>query len=551
MPIVNRFCRRLQLEERFAGALGEVLSPRGRKVDVSHAGVLCVLVRNLVVSRLPLYRFQDWVGSHVPGQLGLTIEESQLFQDDRVGNSLDWFFEADRATFSTDLVIHMVKEFRLDLSQIHNDTTSLTFSGEYLTASPEFGSPFTITLGNNKDHRGDLKQLVFSLCVARDGAVPVQHQVWDGNTADDNIHIETWDALRAIVGHPKFIYVGDCKLASQPNLRHIVGNGGFFVTVMPATHKEYARFENWIQANEPPWEELIRRPDPRGRERPDQVFRGYEDPLGTADGYRLNWIHSSEKAYLDKRSREAKIEKADRALNALRRQLGKKGAKTEDQIRKHVDEILKAPDVRRWLAVDLQLIEKATYKQEGPGRPGKDTQYRRETKHDFQLTWKARSEMIQWDSRMDGIFPLMTNTPLEVTSPKDVLEIYKFQPYLEKRHEQLKSVLKVVPMWLKSPRRIAAFLTVMFVALVISSLIEREIRIAMRKEGLESLPIYPEQRECQNPTAEKVLQLFEGMRRSRLFEGGLLVQTFWDDLKPVQRKVLRLLEVSTAEYGVD
>jgi len=547
MPIVNRVIRRLGIEEEIDKAVDAVLTPRGRKAAVPHGRVLCVVIRNLVTSRLPLYRFQDWVAGFVPEQLGLTPDESLLFHDDRVGKSLDWFYKVDRGTLVTRVVVDMAKRFNLDLSQFHSDTTSLTFFGEYLTAAPGCQSPFIITLGRNKDHRDDLKQLVFSLCVSRDGAVPVHHQVFDGNTTDDNIHIGIWNTLRSIVGHPNFTYVADCKLDNETNLRHIAGNGGTFVTVMPANHMEYSRFEEWIQSHEPPWEELIRRPDSRREDGPPQVFRGYEDPLLSSGGFRIIWIHSSDKARLDRESREGKIERAARALDALRPRLGRRGLKTEKKIREAVDEILKVGGVGRWLAVEVRVIDKPSYKQTGPGRPGKDTEYRREMKHEFELSWRTRPDTVQWDSRMDGIFPLEANS--KSASPKEILEIYKFQPYLEKRNEQLKNVLNVVPMWLKSPERIASFLTLMFLALLVSCLIEREIRNAMRDEELSSLPIYPEERECQSPTTEKVLQLFDGIRRSRLFEDGTLVDSFWDALTPVQREVLRLLRVPRNEYG--
>ncbi len=48
----------------------------------------------------------------------------------------------------------------------------------------------------------------------------------------------------------------------------------------------------------------------------------------------------------------------------------------------------------------------------------------------------------------DGLFPLMTNE--EKLSLKEALLKYKYQPFVEKRHEQLKSVFGVTPMWLKN-----------------------------------------------------------------------------------------------------
>ncbi len=107
------------------------------------------------------------------------------------------------------------------------------------------------------------------------------------------------------------------------------------------------------------------------------------------------------------------------------------------------------------------------------------------------------------------MFPLITNH--KHLGCRDVLEKYKYQPRLEKRHEQLKTVYDVAPMWLNSVARIEAFLFLYFVALLVQSLIERAIRQSMKKNGLESIPIYPESRECYSPTTDRILGIFENL----------------------------------------
>ena len=66
--------------------------------------------------------------------------------------------------------------------------------------------------GNNKEHRPDLAQLVFSLTISSDGAVPIHYKTYPGNRTDDTTHIETWDAVREIAGTNNFTYVADCKV---------------------------------------------------------------------------------------------------------------------------------------------------------------------------------------------------------------------------------------------------------------------------------------------------------------------------------------------------
>lgn len=81
----------------------------------------------------------------------------------------------------------------------------------------------------------------------------------------------------------------------------------------------------------------------------------------------------------------------------------------------------------------------------------------------------------------------------------ELLAAYKRQPHLEKRFAQFKSQFEVALVFLKSIQRVVALLTVYFFALVIQALIERELRLAMKREGIDSLPFYPEQRKCRAP----------------------------------------------------
>ena len=134
-------------------------------------------------------------------------------------------------------------------------------------------------------------------------------------------------------------------------------------------------------------------------------------------------------------------------------------------------------------------------------------------------------------------------------SALDLLTTYKYQAFVEKRHEQLKTVTEVAPVNYKSVERIEAFLFLYFLAITLHALLERELRRTMKAKGIRSIPIYPEERECRAPTADKILGLFDNLRRHRLYDRGQLIRTFWDDLCEVQRSVLELLGVPTAAYG--
>ncbi len=59
----------------------------------------------------------------------------------------------------------------------------------------------------------------------------------------------------------------------------------------------------------------------------------------------------------------------------------------------------------------------------------------------FTLSFQLNDVCMREESLTDGVFPLITN--LKDQSPKEILEIYKYQPFLEKRHSQLKTYQEI------------------------------------------------------------------------------------------------------------
>jgi transposase len=134
-------------------------------------------------------------------------------------------------------------------------------------------------------------------------------------------------------------------------------------------------------------------------------------------------------------------------------------------------------------------------------------------------------------------------------SPAQVLEAHKRQPTLEKRFEQVKTVMEIAPVFLKNEGRIEALFFLYFVALLVQTLIERELRLAMEREGLDALPLYPEQRACHRPTAQQILRLFSHTERYVLFDEACQIQVFEPELSDLQKQVLKLLNVPENAYA--
>jgi transposase len=164
----------------------------------------------------------------------------------------------------------------------------------------------------------------------------------------------------------------------------------------------------------------------------------------------------------------------------------------------------------------------------------------------FSVAARIKDNIVTADERSDGMFPLITNC--KDLSLKAILEAYKFQPKLEKRHEQLKSVQDLAPVWLKKVSRIEALLFLYFIALLVHALLEREIRQGMARKGLECPPLYPEERECKAPSTERVLYIFAPLQRHRLRKANRFVQIFERELSDLQRQILDLMRLPAAVF---
>src|SRR5450759_5340045 len=131
--------------------------------------------------------------------------------DDRLGRALDRLFDADRAALLTEVALAVGQRFGVKFDEFHNDSTSISFCGQYRGASGRKirgRSAPAITYGKSKAHRPDLKQLLFILTMSGEGNIPVAFRCTDGNTSDSRTHIETWNTLRAVAGALGFLICG-------------------------------------------------------------------------------------------------------------------------------------------------------------------------------------------------------------------------------------------------------------------------------------------------------------------------------------------------------
>jgi transposase len=546
LPILNQILKRMKLEE-FLQAYLPREDPRS-KLPVAKG--LLVLVKNLLISREPIYGLGEWAARYDPALLGLSPEELLALNDDRLGRCLTIFFHSNRLSLILDLVRHVVRAFTLGVDEMHNDSTTVSFFGAYAEAAQEKRrrdqKTLAITYGHNKDHRPDLKQLLYILTISDDGGVPIHFRAASGNVTDDTTHQETWELLGQIAGRRDFLYVADCKLATIGNMNYIAGNGGRFVSVLPRTRKEDAVFRERVRKEKIIWRPLWNKTDEKG----DLVdcFSVCEEPVIVPEGYRLWWFHSTRKTELDLAARSGKLQRTEQRLRRLQESLRSPRSRMRDRgkVQDAVAKILQGCHVEDWIRVDIHEHQDETYRQQKRGRPGKNTVYVRKVSTRIDLDYSIDAEQLGRERQTDGIFPLVTND-LKL-SAQDVLHAYKRQPQIEKRFEQLKTDFAVAPVFLKDVGRIEALFCVYFFALLTEALLERELRQAMQREAIASLPLYPEGRPCRQPTTRRLIDLFGPIQRHTLQPARGEPTTLVTELSPVHRKLLRLLGLPAILY---
>jgi len=538
LPLIHSILARLRLREILLEHI-----PSSDRQPFPRADLLILLAVNLTLAKDPLYELAEWVDSLDLRALGYKSRPAGPLSDDRFARALDQLYQTDRTSLLTRLVVSAIRAFDIRSERIHNDSTSVKACGR-IPGCTRTG--LELRRGHSKDHRPDLKQLVYSLSVSDDGAVPIHHHVYPGNRNDETTHIETWDALGRIHGTPNFIYVADCKLCTQEQLQHIVDGHGKAITILPQNLVEVRRFHDQLRTAPIPMALLWRRPKPNypGTTESFYLFQG---SYFTEHGhYPLYWFYSSEKSQRDRQSRQERLEVAEEKLAELAPRLNRAHLKRQGEILNAAKAIPEHYRVADFIDLRLQTHMHVTRKPPRGRPPGEKPAYRYDYHVTYSLHWSRNRAALAAEARTDGVFPLLCTDP-EVP-PKAVVQAYKFQARLEKRFSQFKTVHRAAPLLFKKIRRVEANMFVFFIALLIQALLERELRQKLAEHDLPPLKLYPEDRDAPHPTTSQLFKTFDQLSTYTITQDGCPCEEYHDQLNETHRAVLSLLDITEQQF---
>ena len=509
-----------------------------RRKTLTHGEAAVAMITGILFQVLQLYRLVPFAKDTTVLQVIFPHIKPEEYFDDRLSDSLHAYFDYGLGNLEMRLTQNFIKEFEVKAPICHNDTTSASVYGE--CNNNKTAESIKIGFGHSKKHRQDLKQLVWSLSVSSDSGFPLFQKAYSGNTADVATYVEQWHNLIDLLGRKDFLYVADSKLATKENMAHIHDNDGFFIAPAPMYETYKSAFHQGLDHHTQ--ETLL----PYKK----QINRAFEVPLKIEHNeklYPLRMIILFDHGLFARKRRtlQQRVGNTKAAFEQLNQKLNKYSLKTEQDIARACDAILKKHQTGDFFQYSIQNNPLVTEKNKKRGRTKKGEQPEKVTIIEDRFSVNLSFDELAFEQALyrAGYYPLVTNQPAEQLSLEQAMMAHKNQYKCEHLNRRAKSGYKLEPIYLHTPERIEAFLFLFKIALQMVVLIERTARnnIANRDRGLDNF--MPNRRDVRNPRTEYLLTAFQYVVRGQILLEDGRVHGFVSELTPTQKDIIDILEV--------
>ena len=517
LPVIGAYLEKLRLGDivdEFVPWEGDV--PLGTLVEV--------MVCNRLLNPKAQYKIGEWAAkSRICEYYGVSQEE---LNDDRLGRALERVAK-HALTIQAQLVLHLVKTFKLDVGKIHYDISNVELYGAYerqLNTNGEAQTGPTPEYGRTKSGRKNVKQVQFGINVARDGAVPLDLLPFDGSQAEVKTHLANLNRLRTILPTSSRVYTADTKFDAPENLLLNKSHGGKFLCAgvfQPHLKEEYLRIKDQLKlVDYCPKSKQHLPPEERPKYKAHEQWQTLE---GEVDGrqvrlrYRLVFVWSEAKAKEEAKTRNRHLQKVREAFEKIDKNLNKYSLKTRAKI------------VERLESAKGKYAVGHVFRYELSSRKGQ-----------FKLQWQIDETALAREQELEGAYLIKTDIAKGEFPTAKVLEEYKEQIHVERRIGDMKGPLAIAPMFIEKPQRIAGLMQILLWALMALSLMERDVRRSLK--GKPMYGIYPENRPCRAPTGRGILECFEELSIVVVKHKGETWRRL-TELTPVQRQLLKRMGI--------
>lgn len=463
---------------------------------------LSVVLGTFCSVRYPLSRIhQRFTSMDTELLFGKGVAFSDLGED-AIARTLDKIHEAGPARLYSQLALTAFHTFNIPagLGNLHSDTSSHAFYGDYDLCEDPLYDGTNITHGFSKEHRPELKQIMIGNVVNADG-IPLVHQALDGNTADCVWNEQVIGVLAELLPErlQEAVYIADSKLVTETNLRLMQKHQLRFISRVPDhfCSKMAARAKKKAYEAKA-WKDFgsITADGKHAR------YEGYSDwsPLGL-ERLRLLVVKSSAGA----EAFFARLQKERDEIVRRIREIEQQEFACEPDAVTAAKAVLKQK-TKGYFHLSFTLSSSTIYKRPA-GNPGKNPKpptaisvWR------LQFTLTENSQVIQEAQEQAQCFVLVSNISAEEMDDQTLLWRYKQQHVVEAGFRWLRQPSMASTIFLKRPERIEALMMLIHVAVLIRALLQQQVRLRLQKNPDVRLTETSGQK-IPSPTADRILIL--------------------------------------------
>ncbi len=461
------------------------------------AGILvkAILINGLGFVSRPLYLFNQFFDDKAIEILLGEDVESDYVNDDKIGRVMDKLYKYGLNNLFIEIVLLVIKKFKIDTKYSHLDATSFHLHGEYKSEEIHEKEkeitrerPIIITKGYSRDHRRDLKQCVLDLITSSDGDIPLLMRAGDGNEADKAVFGKILVEFKKQIIFDS-IMVCDSALYSQENLQIIQHLK--WISRVPMTIKKAKELVQSVEIEDIDSEER--------KKRAGLNLDGYKwfEVTVNYGGIKQIWlvVESEKRKNSDLEKLEKKLKKEKEKVEKLLKELKREDFETTEQARYKLKGINKKQKL--FGIKEINLVEtktscnKTLYKMEGE-------------------SYEKIGE-IEMQRKQVGRFILATNLVNDnKLQPEEIIKNYKNQQSCERGFRFLKDPLFFAnSLFVENPEIIETMLFLMSLCLLVYNLGQRELRNNLKKA---KIGIKNQLGKLTNsPTLRWVFQCFQGI----------------------------------------
>jgi transposase len=531
--------------------------PADPQAEFDYGTTLSLLMAARLYSPMALSNVAEWAKeSGAEFFWGMPWEK---INDDRLGRALDAFF-MHRHSILAHLALHVSREFKVPLKELHYDPTHLLFEGAYEDAKPREEvidrsgekervrsddqlSPAHITKGRATDDapKGSVMTHV-GLCTHVDefGPLPLFGHTVDGNQNGRKAVDEQLALIRKHLKPNKLTMISDRGTFSVGHLLRLRAEGGYHA-ICSAPWGDFRKLFDkrrkklkWKKASYLSIEQKRRRDT--GSSLPLEHYELAvvrhtleDDQTKKQIACRVIFVFSTADQKVVRKQRQKHIDQIREGLEKTQNNVRRGGPYSdEESVARRVARLFGNKDAAKyfsWKMVKLTKREQAKL-------PKPERGCRRPT-HRFEFTFDKKG--LRTDEQYDGYSALVTTVPPSQGSADLLFTKFKQQTYSEQINRGFKGPLAVRPVFLHSPQRVEALVFLLIAVLMLYYLLQRLYRQAVPDDATVK-----EQR----TTTRTILQAFSNYTLL-IYHHRLGREVRPTRLSKRQREILQLLGFST------